>query len=288
MSNNSAHTMRGLNRFSRSVTSQYGEDGILAHALAGIGTECDGWCVEFGAWDGKHLSNTFQLIEHRGYSAVLIEGDGHKFGDLKASFSTRPDVIPLNRWVGFDGAESLDAILASTPIPANFDVLSIDIDGNDYHVWEAVVDYRPKIVVIEFNPSIPTAVEFVQPREREIAQGSSLLSIDQLARRKGYQLVATTPVNAIFVADKYFPRFGVEDNSPAALRMDDSHVTYLFQGFDGTLFVRGCKTLVWHGVGLDESSLQQLPAWLRKHPAQLGRWGRRVMKWYRWRKRKSA
>lgn len=278
----------GLNGFAHSVTSQHGEDGILAQALDVLGKDCDQWCVEFGAWDGKHLSNTYQLIQHRNYSAVLIEGDAKKFGDLQSSYVDRQRVICANRWVGYSGNDTLDKILADTPLPREFDVLSIDIDGNDYHVWDALQNYQPKIVVIEFNPSIPTAVDFVQPKQPHLAQGCSLLALTELGKRKGYELIATTPVNAIFVDRNYFDRFNIADNSPETLRTDESHVTYLFQGFDGTLFLRGCNSLMWHGVELNESQIQHLPSWLRKHPGQLGRWGRRALNWYRWRMRKSA
>jgi hypothetical protein len=288
MSRNRENSEQGLNGFAASITSQHGEDGILARMLEVIGTDKNHWCVEFGAWDGKHLSNTYQLTQHGGYSAVLIEGERRRYHDLVRNFAGRNNIVALNRWVGFEGRERLDELLAETPIPADFDLLSIDIDGNDYHVWESVVRYRPKIVAIEFNPSIPNAVEFVQPRDRQVAQGSSLRSIDRLAKSKGYQLVATTLVNGIFVDEAYFPRFGIEDNAISALHSDESHVTHLFQGFDGTLFIRGCNTLVWHGVPLRESEMQQLPAWLRRHPSQLGRWARRAMRWYRWRGRKSA
>jgi hypothetical protein len=274
-----------IQRAASSVHSQYGEDGIIEYALDLIGEGCDRWCVEFGAWDGKHLSNTCHLIQSRSYSAVMMECDATKFRDLQATYSANMNVFCANRWVGFDGENALDIILASTPIPKNFDVLSIDIDGNDYHVWEAVTKYQPKLVIIEFNPSIPTAVEFVQARDKSVSQGCSLLSLNKLANRKGYELIAATPVNAIFVDRQYFPRFDIADNSPAALRTDESHVTYLFQGFDGTLFVRGCNKLMWHGVDLNEEQLQHLPSWLRKHPAQLGRWGRRIINWYRWRRR---
>jgi hypothetical protein len=61
-----------LSAFARNVTSQCGEDGIIERILS-IMTDKDGWCVEFGAWDGKHLSNTYNLIHNKGYSAVLIE-----------------------------------------------------------------------------------------------------------------------------------------------------------------------------------------------------------------------
>lgn len=271
---------QGLNGFARNVTSQYGEDGIVARALEVIGAERK-WCVEFGAWDGMHLSNTYDLIRSRGYSAVLIEGEARRFVDLRQRFAANPAVIPLNGFVGFGREDSLDAMLAGTPIPRDFDVLSIDIDGNDYHVWEAVVQYRPRLVVIEFNPSIPTGVEFVQAKDMGVAQGSSLTSLDALARRKGYQLIATTHCNAVFVEESLFPRFGITDNSVKALRVDEAAVMHLFQGFDGTLFLRGCQHLIWHGVDIRESDLQQLPRFLRGHPAGIGRWRRRILNWYR-------
>src|ERR1700686_2856205 len=64
---------RWLSEFASSVTSQNGEDGIIAKALSLL-PELNHWCVEFGAWDGKRFSNTYDLVDHQGYSVVLIEG----------------------------------------------------------------------------------------------------------------------------------------------------------------------------------------------------------------------
>ncbi len=61
-----------LNAFAKDVTSQNGEVGIIEKILEVIGRSSGGWCVEFGSWDGRHCSNTFSLIDQRGYSAVLI------------------------------------------------------------------------------------------------------------------------------------------------------------------------------------------------------------------------
>ena len=61
-----------LQEFRRDVTSQYGEDGIIEKTLELL-DEPTKWCVEFGAWDGRHLSNTYDLIVNKGYSAVMIE-----------------------------------------------------------------------------------------------------------------------------------------------------------------------------------------------------------------------
>ena len=71
------------------VHSQAGEDGVLAKVLEIIGASTK-WCVEFGAWDGKYLSNTYNLIESQGFSAVMIEGSEKRHGDLVATFRGQP------------------------------------------------------------------------------------------------------------------------------------------------------------------------------------------------------
>ena len=264
-----ARTDRWLLEHTANVTSQNGEDGIIAKILDVIGTPV-GWCVEFGAWDGRHLSNTYNLIANRGFYAVMIEGSAKRFRDLKQAFKDNPKVYPVNAFVGFTEADGLDGILARTPIPEDFDVLSIDIDGNDYHVWNAVQRYRPRVVVIEYNPTIPTAVDFVQPPDLSINQGGSITAMKRLGAQKGYELVAVTIHNCLFVRSEYFAAFGIKDNSVASLRADESMVTYIFNGFDGTVFVRGCGVLGWHGVPYREKRMQLIARPFRKFPDTFG------------------
>lgn len=252
-----------LNNFASNVTSQYGENGIIAKVLEVI-NENDKWCVEFGSWDGKKCSNTYNLIMEKDYSAILIEGDLKRFKDLQKTFEENEKVILLNSYVGFEEKSSLDMLLKPTDIPVDFDVLSIDVDGNDYHIWKAVKEYKPKIVIIEFNPTIAPEVEFVQPADFSITQGSSLLSIDKLAKSKSYELVSVTKANAIFVDSKYFELFGIEDNSAGTMMTDRSLITYIFCGYDGTVFIRGCGMLPWQTIPYKESRVQQLPKWARK------------------------
>ena len=90
-----------LNSYARKVTSQYGEDGIIEKVLEVIG-KCDKWCVEFGSWDGRKCSNTYNLIDAKGYSAVLIEASAKRFADLKENFRGNDKVICLSEFVGFD------------------------------------------------------------------------------------------------------------------------------------------------------------------------------------------
>jgi hypothetical protein len=252
-----------LSEFARNVTSQYGEDGIIEKVLEVIGQN-DKWCVEFGSWDGKKCSNTFSLIDKKNYSAILIEADAKRYRDLLKTYQGNQRVTAINAFVGFDETDCLDRLLDKTDVAPDFDLLSIDIDGNDYHVWQAVSNYRPKVVVIEFNPTIPKEVEFVQPRDVHVTQGSSLLSITKLGKSKGYELVGTTTTNAVFVDAKYFDLFGIKDNSPQVMMTDESFVTYIFCGYDGTIFLRGCRMMPWQTIRMSESRVQHLPRWARK------------------------
>lgn len=198
---------RKLNDYAFNRYSQNGENGILEELCARLGIT-NGWCVEFGAWDGKHLSNTYNLLRHHGWRGVHIEGNAERYQALlatKAELSGR--LHTLCTLVEIQGKQSLDALLATTPIPKDFDLLSIDVDSVDAEIWESVQVYRPKVVVIECNMVLPPGVrQRHQPPEHP---GASFSSLVDLGRRKGYQLVANTG-NCFFVTDELVARVGLE------------------------------------------------------------------------------
>jgi hypothetical protein len=273
---------RWLCRHASNVTSQYGEDGIIAKALSLL-PERTSWCVEFGAWDGKLYSNTYDLIKSHDYRGVFIESDPVRFSALERTHGISGRNVLLNALVGFSKADCLDVLLSRCEIPKNFDLLSIDIDGNDYYVWEAFEEYRPNVVVIEFNPTLSNLAMFVQKKQREINHGSSPASLVELGRRKGYELIAATAINLIFVSSEHFGAFGIADNSLALMR-DDSGVPHIFVGYDGHVFlshanVLGSITLPWHGLKLKEAGIQALPRRLQKYPDQYTRTERYLYRW---------
>lgn len=185
--------------YARNVYSQNGEDGILAE----IGRRLDirsGWFVEFGAWDGRRFSNACSLLENAGWRGVFIECDSSRFKALERTARAFGDRLRiLNARVDSEGESTLDKLLAGTGTPQNFDLLSIDIDGNDWHVWQSIEHYRPKIVVIEGNTSILPGVWQVHGEDR--GQGSSFSALLKLGLDKGYRLVCHTG-NLIFVEDE--------------------------------------------------------------------------------------
>ena len=172
--------------------SQTGEDGVLAKALEMLPGR-DGWCVEFGAADGKAFSNTRALIEG-GYSAVLIESERQKFAALAKMYAGNDKVTTLWRYVGWAEHDGLDAILGGRQVPADFDLLIIDIDGNDYHAWRAIERYRPKLVLVEFNPTIPSHVRFVQPADSTGFCPGARISSMRSSLRPRARMISATPM----------------------------------------------------------------------------------------------
>ena len=259
-----------LSKYSRKITSQFGEDGIVEEMLRRIAATCatDGWCVECGASDGIYLSNTYHLISNKGYKGVLIEGDIKKYHSLCYNIP-RTDVHKICRLVSFEISSTLDSILATTPIPYDFDFLSIDIDGCDYFIFESLENYRPKIVCVEYNYSIPNAVDFVQIKDIKIKQGASAKSLTTLAGEKGYSLAAVTTANLIFVRSDFAVLvLGPEPQNLGQLRDDRKCQTFLFVGYDGTILSNKSDiVLPWHGVSLATTRLQLLPRMLRTLPS---------------------
>ena len=248
--------------------SQFGEDAVIRDIFSRIGTQ-NKWCIELGALNGTHHSNTRSLIREQGWSAVLIEADPTYFEKLSEVYRDTPQAYPVQRFISFEGPDRLDAVLAETPIPKEPDLFSLDIDGNEYHVWESLTEYAPRAIVVEFNPSIPNDVTFTQPRDMKVFQGSSLRALAELGKKKGYELVATNETNGFFVRAEYLPRFELPDNSVEALRTDHQFETRLYQLYDGTLKIAGFDRLFWHNIPIDEAKLQILPERKRAYPARI-------------------
>lgn len=216
-----------LNDFRSNTYSQGGEDGILQKLFSTLGISNGQFC-EFGAWDGRHLSNTYNLYLS-GWGGWYIEGDPARFEDLKRNIS-REDIRTLLAFVTPDGANTLDTLLAEDGKPPKVDLLSIDIDSDDLAIWKSVKTFRPRVVVIEFNPTIPIDVFFENPRGEN--KGNSARSIFEFAKSAEYHLVAVSRCNLIFYdARSGFQPFKTYDIADPSLRLGQR----LFFGFDGTL-----------------------------------------------------
>ena len=196
-----------LKRFENNIKSQFGEDGVIKEIFERIGTQNE-ICVEFGAWDGIHYSNTWNLWHNLNWTSYLIEGDTEKVKILKENTFSFPKVTAINKYVMPEGKDSLDNILSQYQIPQNFDLLSIDIDSDDYYVLENLTKYSPRLILIEYNPTIPLYLDVVQKPGEYF--GCSALALFNLATKLKYKLAHMTDSNMILVREDDFPRLNIK------------------------------------------------------------------------------
>lgn len=209
------------------VNSQFGEDGILSWVFNSIGFK-GGIAVEFGGWNGIYLSNIRKLADDNSLNSIYIEGDKNKYEEGLTIFGGRKDVQFINEYVGLgDSFKTLDCILQEHAIPNDIEVLSIDIDGYDYWVWDSLKEYRPRVIVIEYNPTVSNDVLMITPQKEISGLGSSAKAIVELGKKKHYELVETTVTNCIFVNEEDFKKMGIVDNSLHALRSIDEYCRHL-------------------------------------------------------------
>lgn len=189
--------------YASNTYSQCGQDGVLAKLFELMGIE-RGYCVEFGAWDGIRFSNTRALLK-KNWSGVLIETHAARFQELESLYSDREDVVTVNRAIDLY-QNSLDDILLQSGAPENLDFMSIDIDGDDYHIWNGLKQFKPKVVLIETNPYLPIFMEYIQPyQSKHLPMGSSILSTLLLGKSKGYTPVAYISHDWLFVRNDQLP-----------------------------------------------------------------------------------
>jgi hypothetical protein len=199
--------------------SQNGEDGMLKELFTRIGIT-DKLVAEIGVEDGRE-SNAATLVTQYGWSALLIEGDTRLYPKLAARYAGIERVRTACRFVT---RENVIDIFASHGIPTSFDCLSIDVDGNDYWFWrELARQYCPRVVVIEFNPSLspPTDIVFpYDPAHRwngNTEFGASLVALVRLGGDLGYAFAGVEPrgINAFFVRSDLFAKSGLRSTTAA-------------------------------------------------------------------------
>lgn len=224
--------------YEKNIQSQFGEDGVIEEIFKRIGNR-NKICVEFGAWDGIHLSNAWNLWHNEDWEALLIEGDKEKYQILVDNTRNFKRVRPHLAYVSFEGKNSIESILKRLNFPKDIDLLSIDIDSDDYYVFKSLNYYRPRVVLVEYNPTIPPNVEVVQELGEYI--GSSALAIFRVGKEKGYKLIHMTETNMFFVDGTEFDKLNIEEPALNDLFIAD-HLTYLISSYDGKTLLAGNAT----------------------------------------------
>ncbi|MFM1796939.1 MAG: hypothetical protein RL733_720 [Actinomycetota bacterium] len=105
----------------------------------------------------------------------------------------------------------------------------------DYWVWDSLIEYKPKIICVEFNPTIPILVEFINEKDFSVKHGSSALSFVKFAESKGYSLVAATKTDLIFVANQFLYLVVENPQNLENLNVQGNDPQYIFSGYDGSI-----------------------------------------------------
>jgi len=190
------------------VFSQWGEDGIIQYLINRIPIERKLF-VEFGVEDYTE-SNTRFLLTNNQWAGLVIDGN-----IANINYIRRDPIVywgsNLKAVCSFITKENINEILHDNGIAGDIGMLSVDIDGNDYWVWEAINSVSPRIVICEYNSqfgptaevSVPYDSAFVRDTAHfsKIYYGASIAALVSLATKKGYSLVASNSAgnNVFFV-----------------------------------------------------------------------------------------
>ena len=191
------------------------DEGVIEYLMNRIKPECK-YCIEFGARDGLRAHTSF-LIQKYSFSAMYLEGDQEAAARLVQNFADNPGVRTEQTFIT---RENIEDIFRRNEVPESPFILLIDMDGNDYYIWESITHYSPQVVSIEYNPGYRPPERVVIDYEKDFVwsgddyYGASMQSLVDLARKKGYQLVhcSSGGDNLFFVKDEYYPLLGIQNN----------------------------------------------------------------------------
>jgi hypothetical protein len=213
-----------LNEAEFKVYSQWGEDGIIQHILKYVPIDNKVF-IEFGVENYIESNTRFLLINNK-WSGLVLDGNKEHIEYIKKDMSVYW-AHNLKAEHVFITKDNINDTIVKNGIPKDIGLLSIDIDGNDYWIWEAISEVKPRIVICEFNAlfgpidkvSIPYKEDFVRDsfHYSNIYYGASLAALEFLGKQKGYALVGinSTGNNAFFVGYEYSKNFTILTSAEA-------------------------------------------------------------------------
>jgi hypothetical protein len=189
------------------VFSQWGEDGIIQYLVNNLDITRRTF-IEFGVEDFNESNCRFLMVKDQ-WHGFVIDGSTANIAQLRDSYYYWKH--RLNSKAAFITRENISQLLDESGFEKDLGLLSVDIDGVDYHVLEALHDWKPAILIVEYNDafgwrrpvSVPYDPAFTRRQKHYSNQywGANLPAFHYLASKRGYALVGTNRVgsNAFFV-----------------------------------------------------------------------------------------
>lgn len=206
---NKLDVIDSLGQIEFKVFSQWGEDGILQYLINRLEIP-NAEFVEFGVQDYAE-SNTRFLLQNNNWKGLVIDGSTENISIIKGrEYYWKFDLTAVCHFIT---TENINEILEANGFTGDIGLLSVDIDGNDYWVWDAIDAISPRIVVCEYNSlfgeydavSIPYSPGFQRSKAHysNLYFGASFSALSKLGEKKGYVLVGvnSNANNAFFVRD---------------------------------------------------------------------------------------
>jgi hypothetical protein len=214
--------------------SQFEEDGMLLYVFSLI-VPLNRTCVEICAGNGRECMSANLIINH-GWWGHLFDGNERNVTTGKRFYANSKDTFlyPPRFTKAWITAENVNELIETSGITGPVDLLTLDLDGVDYWIWNAIDVIQPQVVVCETNNFIPADKALTVPYESnfiaksDVFLGASLAAMCKLGKRKGYRLIGTHRFgfNAFFlrngVGEKFFPEVDpascLDDPATKALR----------------------------------------------------------------------
>ncbi len=206
-SNTRYHDSKRLLAYGAQYWSQNYEDGMIVEIFRRIKPATQTF-VEIGVENGSETNTTALLSD--GWRGWWFEGNPKSCASIRSQLNSMPSMASrLSLREAFISPDNIQTLFEEQSVPSEVDLFSLDIDLDTYHIWAALKNFRPRVVVVEYNASLPPSQKWIHPYkpnqmwDGSQAFGASLKAYELLGREYGYSLVSCdlTGINAFFVRD---------------------------------------------------------------------------------------
>ncbi len=236
--NNESRVNLELKKYEKNIYSQFGQDGVLEEVLSKICPLENINAFEVGGWDGVKLSNICNLAVNHNSNCIFVEANKKKYLQILENHKSRINknkVFAFNEYLTAKGGSSAGNLIKKAGIK-ELDFISIDVDGMDYFIFRDL-DISPKVILIEFNQTFHSDIEFIQEEDPSLNFGASSTAIAKLAIKKGYSIIHYFECDLLLVRNDLLEKMHFK--TIPYQEITSKHYSYIGFGYDAKMFSFG-------------------------------------------------